>query len=121
MATLPILRKQQSKVVRWLGGEALGRFISAAGPAAHKVFSKFTPDAQAELSAKPASWWRRARCWQTEQPKLAGEGAGPNPAYEAAKKAEEEASQYIKDHGQKPDDMAYAYEQVKAARLLAKL
>lgn len=96
-----------------LGGEALGRFISAAGPAAHKLFSKFTPDAQAELSAQAGKLVEARKTLQTEQPKLAGEGAGPNPAYEAAKKAEEDASQYIKDHGQKPDDMAYAYEQVK--------
>lgn len=96
-----------------LGGEALGRFISAAGPAAHKLFSKFTPDAQAELSAQAGKLVEARKVLQTEQPKLAGEGAGPNPAYEAAKKAEDDASQYIKDHGQKPDDMAYAYEQVK--------
>ncbi len=96
-----------------LGGEALGRFISASGPAAHKLFSKFTPDAQAELSAQAGKLVEARKVLATEQPKLAGEGAGANPKYEAAKKAEDDASQYIKDHGQKPDDMAYAYEQVK--------
>ena len=94
-----------------LGGEALGRFISAAGPAAHKLFSKFTPDAQAELSAQAGKLVEARKILATEQPKLAGEGAGPNPKYEVAKKTEEDAAQYIKDHGQKPDDMAYAYEQ----------
>jgi hypothetical protein len=97
-----------------LGGETLGRFVSALGPAAHKLFSKFTPDAQAELSAQAGKLVEARKVLATEQPKLAGEGAGVNPKYEAAKKAEEDASTYIKDHGQKPDDMAYAYEQVKS-------
>ncbi len=96
-----------------LGGEALGRFISAAGPTAHKVLSKFLPSVQKDISEAAGKLVEARKVLETEQPKLAGEGAGANPKYEAAKKAEEDATQVLKDHNQNPDDMAYAYEQTR--------
>lgn len=96
-----------------LGGEALGRFISAAGPAVHKVLSNYAGKSQAEVSAQAGKLVEARATLASEQPKLPGEAGGPNPKYEAAQKAEAEATQYLKDHNLKPDDMAYAYEQVK--------
>lgn len=99
-----------------LGGELLGRFISALGPVAHKVLSNYLPSAQAELSAQAGKLAEARAVLAKEEPKLAGaNGAStPNPAYEAAKATEEKATKYIKDHNQSPDDMVYAYEQAKS-------
>jgi len=99
-----------------LGGEALGRFVSSAGATAYKALSRYTTTAQAELSASAGKLAEARKTMETEQPKLPGAGGTDtaNPKYEAAKKAADDATAAIKDHGQNPDDMVHAYEQAKA-------
>jgi hypothetical protein len=96
-----------------LGGEALGRFVSSAGAQAYKALSRYTTASQAELSASAGKLAEARKIMDSEQPKLPGD-VGPNPKYEAAKQAADDATQAIKDHGQNPDDMVHAYEQAKA-------
>ena len=96
-----------------LGSEALGRFVSSAGATAYKALSRYTQTAQAELSAHAGKLAEARSVMATEKPQLPGE-AGPNPKYEAAKQSADDATKAIKDHGQNPDDMVYAYEQAKA-------
>lgn len=99
-----------------LGGEALGKFIGYLGPAAHKVISNYTDKAQVALSEQAGKLAEARKVLETEQPKLPGaNGAStPNPKYEAAQAEADKATQYIKDHGQNPDDMVYAYDSAKA-------
>ena len=98
-----------------LGSEALGKFISALGPAAHRVLSSYKPDAQAAISEMAGKLSEARKTLETEEPKIAGAAGAstPNPKYDAAKATEEAAVKYIKDHGQNPDDMVYAYDQAK--------
>lgn len=96
-----------------LAGEALGRFVSSAGATAYKALSRYTTSAQQTLSAQAGKLAEARKVLETEQPKLPGDG-GANPKYEAARKAADDASASIKDHGQNPDDMVHAYEQAKA-------
>jgi hypothetical protein len=94
------------------GGELVGRVISALGPAAHRVLSRFTGKEQANI-VNDAKVLSEARATLAEaEPKLAT--GGENPAYVKADEAAKAAEKRIKDLGQNPDDMVYAYEQVKA-------
>jgi hypothetical protein len=92
-----------------LGGEALGRFVSSAGATAYKALSRYTTDAQSELSAQAGKLASARQVLKTEQPKLATGDA--NPKYDAAQQKADDAIAAIKDHGQNPDDMVHAYEQ----------
>ena len=98
-----------------LGGEMLGRFISALGPAAHRVLSNYKPDAQVQMSEMAGKLSEARKTLETEEPKIAGAAgaSSPNPKYDAAKAQEEAASEFIKAHGQSPEDMVYAYDQAK--------
>jgi hypothetical protein len=95
-----------------LGGEALGRFVSSAGATAYKALSRYTTDAQSELSAQAGKLAAAREVLKNTEPKLATGDA--NPKFDAAKQSEEDAVAAIKDHGQNPDDMVHAYEQAKS-------
>jgi hypothetical protein len=90
------------------GGEAFGRALGMAG---HKVFSLFSPDAKKAVQSAASKFHDAEEVLRTEQPKLAGAGGAstPNPKYEAAQAAKEEAERTLKDAGIKPEEAAYAH------------
>jgi hypothetical protein len=91
-----------------LVGEAFGRTL---GMAVHKVWSWLTPEAKTVVQGAAKDLHEANQVLAKEQPKLPGEGAGPNPAYEAAKAAKEKAETTIKDvlPSAKPEEVAYAH------------
>ena len=91
------------------GGEAFGRALGMVG---HKIFSKFTPDAQATVQDAAKVYADASKTLETEPPKLPGAGgaaSGPNPKYDAAQAAKDKAETTLKDAGLDPEEAAYAH------------
>lgn len=90
-----------------LGGEAFGRALGMVG---HKVWNLFSPEAKQSVQTAAQKYNEAAKALETEQPKLAGaDGAStPNPKYDAAVAAKEQAERTLKDAGLNPEEAAYA-------------
>jgi hypothetical protein len=90
-------------------GETFGRALGMAG---HKVWNMFAPDAKKAVQTAAGKYAEAEAALVSEAPKLPGvNGAagGPNPKYEAAVKAKEDAERVLKDAGLKPEEAAYAH------------
>lgn len=92
------------------GGEAFGRALGMAG---HKLFTMFTPDAQAAVRTAAKELHDAGEVLKKEAPTItkADGTSAPNPTYEAAKAVKEKAETAIKEMmpGAKPDEVAYAH------------
>jgi hypothetical protein len=80
--------------------------------AGHKVWNMFAPDAKKAVQTAAGKYAEAEAALVSEAPKLPGvNGAagGPNPKYEAAVKAKEDAERVLKDAGLKPEEAAYAH------------
>ncbi len=89
--------------------EGFGRALGMAG---HKVWNMFAPDAKKAVQSAAAKYSEAEAALATEAKTLPGAGGaagGPNPKYEAAQKAKDEAETVLKDAGLKPEEAAYAH------------
>jgi len=90
-------------------GETFGRALGMVG---HKVWNMFAPDAKKAVQAAAGKYADAEAALATEAktlPGVNGVGGGPNPKYEAAQTAKEQAEKVLKDAGLKPEEAAYAH------------